>query len=98
MAQTRNPRSGQWAEGSPPGAAESTPPKTPDPGPLSGPSAIDSFSFTPTRSTIQSLLDLSAVSSPPAMAGPCPVMPTTPMQDLADTPFAGDSDPSGQPS
>jgi hypothetical protein len=97
-APLRHPTLGQFAKTSPPGAAECTPPGMPNPGPPGGPSGIASLTFTPTPSQIQGMRDLTAVSTPPAMAGPCPVMPTTPYQDLSNQPFAGDQDPAGSPS
>jgi hypothetical protein len=39
------------------------------------------LTFTP-QSSLATLADLTAVSTPPGQAGPCPTNPTTPMQDF----------------
>lgn len=90
MAQSRMPTTGRFANVAPAGTAVSTPPGIPEPGIGGQPSPIAPLSFTPGPSLIQGLIDCTAVSSPPGMAGPCPVMPTTPYQDLSNQPFAGD--------
>jgi hypothetical protein len=97
VAQNRRPTTGRFANVAPAGAAASTPPGMPEPGLEGQPSPIAPLSFTPTPSLIQGLIDGTAVSSPPGMAGPCPVMPTTPFQDLSNQPFAGDQDAAGSP-
>jgi hypothetical protein len=93
MAQPRVPASGQWANVSPPGAADSTPPGTPKPGPLGSPSPIDPLVFTPSPSPLQAASDAAAVSTVPGPAGPVCVNPTQNNQDFGARPFQGDQDP-----
>lgn len=97
MAQSRMPTTGRFASVAPAGTAVSQAPGMPSPGLVGQPSPIAPLTFTPQPSLIQGLIDCTAVSTLPGMAGPCPVMPTTPMQDLSNQPFAGDQDAAGSP-
>ena len=98
---SRNPVSQQFANVSPPGAAVSSPPASPKPGPVQA-DPLPLLAFTPPPSPCQTLADLSAVSGNPGMAGPICTMPSTPFQDLGQpmgqtviTPPDGDTASSG---
>lgn len=84
MATPRNPVNGQWTYTSPAGVADVVAPSYPQPGP--GPRELEDplpdLTFTPTSSPCQGVVDLTAVSTAPGNAGPCPTNPTTPMQDF----------------
>lgn len=80
----RNPTSGQFASVAPKGAADSTPPSSPQPGPTAANQAdpLPFLSYSASSSPCQSSGDLTAVSTPPGNAGPVATMPTSPMQDF----------------
>jgi hypothetical protein len=94
MAISRSPTSGRFAQGSPLAAANATPPPLPQPGlaPQDSNPPLPLLVFAPLPSPCQTNADLAALSTPPGMAGPSCVMPTSPMQDLGTRSFPGDQD------
>lgn len=84
MATPRNPNSGRFTYVSPAGAADSTPPPMPLPGPTARDMAkpLPILDFSPALSISQTRGDCTAVSMSPRAAGPLPTMSTTPMQDF----------------
>lgn len=80
----RNPSSGRFANASPTGAAAASGPGLPAPGlnDQEDHAPLPLLDFSQSSSPCQSAVDLTAISTPPGLAGPVVVTPTTPMQDF----------------